>query len=274
MKTRFLLKRRKSTKGATHPIYIALYEGDQTEIIYTGQRITLKEWSESDRMPKDQGGEIFREIDKVLKSISRAKLRLDANEQAVTPFTVKQAYELQTKERDEDQLLKDKKTKAGLRSVYSLAIQYKDNLPGHFSKLTQRGVKTSINLLTEYLEKTGKRTLELKDFTHETIEAFAKYQSDKRHLADSSLNKTTKHLGWFLKSLNVSINFKPRKLKKKTIIALTVQELHALEAIDVTTHADKGNHEIFQRAKDMFLLGCYTALRISCLLYTSDAADE
>jgi hypothetical protein len=62
MKIRYLLKRR-GPKGGTHPIYLALYDGDQTEIIYTGQRITLKDWSANDRLPKDHTGDTFKAIE-------------------------------------------------------------------------------------------------------------------------------------------------------------------------------------------------------------------
>lgn len=265
MKTRYLLKKRGGTRGATHPIYIALYEGDQTEIIFTGQRIALKDWSASDKLPKDQSGEVFRQMDKAMKDVNKAKLRLEVNDQAVTPFTVKQAYEKLVEEKKEDQLSSDKKAKAGLKSVYGLTLHYKENLPVHFSALTQRGVKTSLNLFTEYLEKTGQRSIELKDFSSDSVKEFLKYLSDKKRQADSSLNKTLKHLGWLFKPLNVQIDVKPRKLKKKAIVALTVPELRALEEVDITTHPDAANHKNFQRAKDMFLLGCYTALRISDL---------
>src|SRR5260221_5987809 len=106
MKTRYLLKKRGSVKGVTHPIFVALYEGDVTELIFTGQRIPLKEWSTSDRLPKDQKGEIYKEITRVMDAIGKAKVRLDAAEQPVTPYTVKTEYDQWRKERDAGQLSK------------------------------------------------------------------------------------------------------------------------------------------------------------------------
>lgn len=265
MKTRYLLKKRGSIKGATHPIFIALYEGDTTELIYTGQRITLKEWSPNDRLPKDQKGEVHRAIEKVREAISKAKVRLEADEQPITPFTVKQAYETLTKQKGDAQHSKDKIAKAGLRTVYSLAKSYKEALPDKFSKTTKTTVKISIDQFMQYLDKTAQRSLEIKELTQEIIENYSKYLLDKRRLSDSTLNKRMKHLNWFLKSIKFQATIVPRKLKKKAIIALTIAELRALEAVDVTKHKDKESHEYLQRAKDMFLLGCYSALRISDL---------
>jgi len=271
MKTRYLLKKRGGVKGATHPIYIALYEGDTTELIYTGQRITLKEWSPNDRLPKDQKGEVYRAIEKVREAINKAKVRLDADERAITPFTIKQAYETLAKQKGDAQHSKDKIAKLGLRTVYSLAKSYKENLPDKFSKATKTTVSISIDQFMQYLDKTGKRSLEIKDLTQETIDSYAKYLLDKRRLSDSTHNKRMKHLNWFLKSIKFQATMTPRKLKKKAIVALTIAELRALEAVDVTTHEDKESHEYLQRAKDMFLLGCYSALRISDLKRISPA---
>lgn len=265
MKTRYLLKKRGNTKGATHPIYIALYEGDTTELIYTGQRITLKEWSPNDRLPKDQKGETYKAIEKVREGINRAKVRLEADDQPITPFTVKQAYEALTKQKESAQHSKDKIAKAGLRTVYSLAKQYKDALPDKFSQATKKTVKISIDQFTQYLENTTQRSVELKDLNQDLIDSYSKYLLDKRKLSDSTLNKRMKHLNWFLRSINYQASIVPRKLKKKAIIALTVAELRALESVDVTKHKNTESHEYLQRAKDMFLLGCYSALRISDL---------
>lgn len=265
MKTRYLLKKRGTAKGATHPIYIALYEGDNTEIVYTGQRITLKEWSSNDRLPKDQKGDIHKAIEKVREGINKAKVRLEADDQPITPFTVKQAYEALTKQKAGAQQSKEKIEKAGIRTVYRLANTYKDQLPDRFSDATSRTVKISIGQFTQYLENTAQRSLELKDFNQEIIEGYSKYLLDKRRLSDSTLNKRMKHLKWFLTSIKVQATIVPRKVKKKAIIALTVAELKALEEVDVKKHGNQELHEYLQRAKDMFLLGCYSALRISDL---------
>jgi integrase len=92
-----------------------------------------------------------------------------------------------------------------------------------------------------------------------------KSSTQKKGLANTTYNKRMKHLGQFLKFICISIPIKLKKVRKRAIIALTVEELNRLQAVDVTLHKDKLSHPYLQRAKDMFLLGCFTSLRISDL---------
>lgn len=277
MKTRFLLKKR--GKGPTHPIYIGLYESDQTEIIYTGHRIASKEWDANDRLPKNQGGEIFREIDKVMKALNKVKLRLEADDQPITPFTVKQAFESQVQKQTENQKQKETAMKAGMKTIYRLAEQFRDEHLPDVEESTKTTLRISINQFLDYLEKTGNKTLEKTEFNEEIINGYGDHlltkmqgaggrkrrSTQKKGLANTTYNKRMKHLGQFLKSINITIPIKLKKVRKRAIIALSVEELKKLEAVDVTTHKDKLSHSYLQRAKDMFLLGCFTSLRISDL---------
>jgi site-specific recombinase XerD len=259
MKARYLLKKRSKTKGATHPIYIALYEGEQTEIIYTGQRCTRNEWSEADRKPRDEKGVIYKEISKVMEAVNKAKIRLEAAEQAITPFTIKQAYEALIKEKGDAQLSKDKLAKAGLKSVASLGKQWlEDNLFG-YQKSTQKAVTESINQFFDFLKKAGLQTLERKDLNQEVIDSYAKYLLEKKKLADSTHGKRMKHLRWFLKWLKYDYRDIKIRSGRKTKIHLELDELNKLEALDVSANP------MLQRAKDMYLLGCWTGQRISDL---------
>jgi hypothetical protein len=277
MKTRFLLKKR--GKGPAHPIYIGLYDGDQTEIIYTGHRIEWKDWDANDRLPKNQSGEIFREIDKVMKAVKKAKLRLEADDQPITPFTVKQAFESQIEKQIENQKQKETAMKAGKKTIYRLAEQFRDeHLPG-VEESTKTTLKISINQFLGYLEKSGNKTLEKAELNEEIINEYGEYlltkmqgaggrkrrSTQKMGLANTTYNKRMKHLGQFLKSINIIIPIKLKKVRKRAIIALSVEELRKLEEVDVTKHKDKLSHLYLQRAKDMFLLGCFTSLRISDL---------
>ena len=257
MKTRYLLKKRGSAKGATHPIYIALYEGDQTEIIYTGQRITKAGWSKSNNEPIDQGGDIYKEIERVKKSVATAKLRLEADEKPITPFTVKQSYEALMKEKNETQLHKDKKDKEGLKTISSLAKHWKENNLFQFAKATQAAVSQSIDQFTDYLTKVGLAGLERKDLNEDIINGYSRFLQDVKKLADSTHGKRIKHLRWFLKYLKYDVQGIKIRSGKTKIIALTLDELNKLEAVDVSYDP------ALQKAKDMYLLGCYTGQRIS-----------
>jgi hypothetical protein len=277
MKTRFLLKKR--SKQSTHPIYIGLYDGDKTEIIYTSQRIALKEWNANERLPKNQSGEIFREIDKVMKAVNKAKLRLEADDQPITPFTVKQAYESQIEMQAESQKEKEVSFKAGKKTIYRLAEQFRDeNLPD-VEESTKETLRISINQFLNYLEKSGNKNLEKSEFGEEIINGYGEHlltkmqgsggrtrkATQKKGLANTTYNKRMKHLRQFLRSVNINAPIKLKKVRRRAIIALSVEELKRLEAVDVTKHKDKLSHTYLQRAKDMFLLGCFTSLRISDL---------
>jgi hypothetical protein len=260
MKTRFLLKKRGSAKGATHPIYIALYDGDQTEIIYTGQRITKADWHKSERLPRDHEGEIYKEIEKVRKKVDLAKVRLEADEKPVTPFTVKQAYEALVKSKGQDQLSKDKKAKEGLRTIKALAERWTENNLFHYKPSSQKSVRESIKAFTDYLTKTGQIGLERKDLDEEIINGYAKYLLEVKLLSDNTHGKRMKQLRWFLKAIKYN-EYRDIKIRssKRTKIHLTLDELNKLEAFDVS------NNPLRQKAKDFYLLGCWTGQRISDL---------
>jgi len=258
MKLRYLLKRR-GAKGGTHPIYLAMYSGDLTEIIFTGHRTTLKEWSVQDRSPKDHSGDIFKAIEKVKADVQKAIRRLEADEKPVTPYTVKEAYTNFQDNKQTAQAQADKKAKGDLVTVTKLANKWTETELFRFRKSTQNQVKSSIANFTAYLKVAGLASLERNKLTQEVISGYERYLLEKKKLADSSHGKNMKQLRWFLKTIDFDTkNIKIRN-SKKTIVSLTLDELVKLENVDVSESIE------FAKAKDMFLLGCYTGLRVSDL---------
>lgn len=276
MKTRYLLRSIKDNVN-TYQIYIALYQGDEWQSIYTKQRIHIDEWEKSTRMPKDHTGEVFKEIEKVKRLVEKAYKKLDYEDSPITPYTVKEAYKELINEKNKAQESKEKIAKAGQKSIYNLAINFYENLPAEIEGSTKKTITISIKQFLAYLEKAGKRSLGKADLSEDIITKYGEYlltkmqgtggvkrgATNKKGLANSTYNKRLKHLRQFLKSIDIHLPVKLRKVKKRAILALDVNELRALENVDVTTHKDKLSHEYFQRAKDLFLLGCYTSLRIS-----------
>lgn len=263
MKIRYYLKKR--GKLPTHPLFVALYDGDQTELIFTGERISAKEWNPREMQPRDQTSDLFARIEKVKSLVQKTMKLLEAQDLPATPYTIKTEYIKAQQQKSEVQKKTDKKEKLGTITMYSLAKAYKENLPDKFQPSTRKTLKVSIDQFMQYLDKSGQRGLSKKDFTEETVDSYCKYLLHKRLLSDSTHNKRTKHLKWFLKSIGINHTIAPRKVRRKAVLFLDAQELRALELVDVTAHKDKDRHEYMQRAKDMFLLGCYTALRISDL---------
>lgn len=256
MKFRYYLKRR---GDGPHPIYIALYQGDATELIYTGQRVKISEWSVKDRAPKNHNSDVSKSIDKVKTAVKKVIARMELEDQLVTPFSVKIAYmeDLSSKEHLREQ--SDKKARVEMITVCKLADRWTEDELFRFRKSSQRSVKESINAFTSYLKSVGFATLERKSLNQTIISGYERYLLEKKKLADNTHGKRMKHLKWFLKWLDFDVSKIKLRSSKKPIISLTMDELKRLEAVDVSFSAE------YQKAKDMFLLGCYTGLRISDL---------
>lgn len=256
MKFRYYLKRR---GDGPHPIYIALYQGDTTELIYTGQRVKISEWSVKDRAPKNHNSDISKSIDKVKTAVKKVIARMELEDQLVTPFSVKIAYmeDLSSKEHLREQ--SDKKARVEMITVCKLADRWTEEELFRFRKSSQRSVKESINAFTSYLKSIGFATLERKALNQTIISGYERYLLEKKKLADNTHGKRMKHLKWFLKWLDFDVSKIKLRSSKKPIISLTMDELKRLEAVDVSFSME------YQKAKDMFLLGCYTGLRISDL---------
>lgn len=257
MKIRYLLKRK--GQGAQHPVYLALYLNDQTEIIFTGQRIQLSDWSVSERQPKKHNSDIYRAIEKVKHEVQKTIRRLEADEQPVTPYTVKDAYVRSLELKVASQANLDKKSKSEAISIVKMADHWIENEIFRFRKSTQKSVKESINAFKAYLLVVGLGALERRDLTQDTISKYERYLLEKKKLSDNTHGKRMKHLRWFLKTLDFDITKIKIRSSKKTIVALTIEELKKLEHVNVSSSLEK------QKAKDLFLLGCYTGLRISDL---------
>jgi len=258
MKIRFLFKK-KPGLVKSGLVYVALYLKDTVELISTGQRIRKGEWSSTDQFPKEHRGEVAKTITNVKSRISKAITRLEAREQVVTPFSVKQEFNHFENEKVNQQLAIDKKQKENTKSVKILATQWMENSIFHFELSTQKTVRESINQFLEFLTKSGNGSIERREITESLITAYERYLQENRKLANSTHGKRMKHLRWFLKTLGYNVDSIKIRTGKKEIIALSIKEVEQLEKVDVSESSE------LQKAKDMFLLGVYTGLRISDL---------
>jgi len=253
-------------KGADYPIYLALYDRDQTEIIYTGQRCKVSEWSKKDRIPKDVKGDLYTEITDVKNAVEKVMKRMKADDKVITPFQLKAEYDAQQKAKYLKQHSADKKEKESLTSITGLIKKWIDTGMSEYLPSTKRTITISINQFKEYLKISGNLKLEKKDLTPDLIHEYAiNFLQEKRKLSDSTHAKRMKHLRLFLKWANIDtaiikdIKIRSIKPSERNIISLTKEELERLEAVDVSFDYE------WQRSKDMFLLGCYTGLRVSDL---------
>lgn len=256
MKLRYYLKRR---GPGPHPIYIALYAGNTTELIYTGHRIKISEWSEKDRQPKNHNSEVSKSIDKVKTAVKKVIAKLELDDRVVSPFSVKLAYMEDLAGREHNQTQSDKKAKIERVTLIELAEQWTEQELFRFRKSSQKVIKENIKLFTSYLKAVGYTTLERKNLTQAIISGYERYLLEKKKLADNSHGTAMKQLRWFLKWLDFDVSKIKLRSSKKPIISLSLSELQKLEAVDVSFD------QLYQKAKDIFLLGCYTGLRISDL---------
>jgi integrase len=256
MKLRYYLKKQKT---GPHPIYIALYESDRTELIFTGQRIQIKDWSLKDRFPKDHNSGISKAIEKVQKAVKKSMARLEFEEQPVTPFSVKLAYMEELASKEHHQEVTEKKLKTDMVTLVKLADRWTAEELFRFRPSTQRAVKQSIKTFAAYLKAVGYASLERKHLSQTIISAYERHLLEKGKLSDGTHGIRMKHLRWFLKWLDFDVSKIKIRSSKKPIISLTLAELNRLEAVDVSFSKE------WQKSKDVFLLGCYTGLRISDL---------
>jgi integrase len=258
MKVRYLLKKKGKSKDG-QPIYIALYHNDQTELIFTGEKIKVKDWNSNERLPKDHTGDTYTRIEKVRGKVQKIIKLLEAQDKPVTPFTVKQEYQEVQRKRDVDLLAEDGRQKQYIETVNNLVKRWLENDIFMYKASTQKTIKQSLGQFTTFLKVAGLQALQRQHLTPSIIKQFERYLQDKKKLSNSTHGRTMKHLRWFLKTLNYDVGSIAIRNHRKEIIALTLDELQLLEKIDVSNSIEQ------QKAKDMFLLGCYTGLRISDL---------
>ncbi len=260
MKTGYLFKkkRKEDTQGL---VYIALYLKDHTELISTGHRIDANDWDADKGYLRSKRH--LREIDKAITEIKskldHVETTLKARKEIVTPLAVKMAYKMEESRAINEQLERDKKAKEDRKSLTGLVNHWLENNLFQYQPSTQRAVRSSLNQFTEFLQRSGNSRATKTELTAELITAYERYLQDSLRLANSTHGKCMKHLRWFLKTIGYDIGSIKIRNNKRDIITLTQEEITALENIDVSHSSEQ------QKAKDLFLLGCYTGLRISDL---------
>jgi hypothetical protein len=260
MKIRYLLK--KKAKKA-YLIYVALYDNDDTEIISTGERCLLKDWSKEERIPKNHDSDLFQNLEKVKNGVLKVKRVMEANDLPTSPFTLKTAYLKTLKMKDDKQHQQDKHDKVNLTSISSLIGKWIKEGLDNYQPSTKKVVITSIKMFQDYLKVSGQPKLERKELSLDIISEYARHLQVKKKLKDSTHGKKMKHLRWFLKYIKFDssqineIKIRSVKPSERNIIHLTSSELEALEFVDVSYDKE------LQRSKDAFLIGCYSGLRMS-----------
>lgn len=275
---KFLLKRKINPDGKC-PIYIAIYDKDDVELISTKRFINPDYWDQDNKCVRvnkpglpDEDKAIQSDIAGVMKAVTKiqAKLRINSvDEIEPTGYQIRQEYKKQFEAKESAERKNDATKKQGGKLVNSLIKKWIESLT--YRKLTIKAVKDSMKKFEAFLKASGLLGLEVKDLTREVVADYEKWLLYKQKLSDASHGRHIKHLRWFLRTLKLSFNVRDEiKLRTytKPIIALTLNELSLLEKVDVSYNQD------YQKTKDVFLLGCYFGLRISDLKRISPATIQ
>lgn len=259
---KYLLKKSKVNKDGKSPLYVAIYHEDQTELIFTKEFIKATLWNNDNQcvralknLPED-AADIDLNIGKIKNTLLKIQRDLKA-ESDIDPSAVqiKAVWTAKHNAKKEVQKEGDKKQKEDVRLLGTKVDTWVTNLT--HSPLTVKAITNSMKKFKLFVGPT----FETKSLDKETCEAYAAalYNDKRWKLSRSSHGRHIKHLRWFLKGLTPR-PFDYRDLKidnaKTEIISLTWEELQKVQALKVDG-VEK------QKSKDLFLLGCYTCLRIS-----------
>lgn len=269
---KFLLKKKKNPEGRC-PIYIAIYDKDDTELISTKRFIEENLWGDGGvkqikNLP-EYAKTIQSDIAGIMRKVTKIQASFRLDDVEPTGYQIRQEYKKQQKDKEAKERGNDAVSRQGGKLVKQLIEVWQASLT--YQPLTKKAVKNSMDKFIEFLKVAGFPALEVKDITRELIAEYEIWLLEKKKLADASHGRHIKHLRWFLRTLKLPFNVRDEiKLRTYTrpIIALTMDELSRLEKVDVSFSRE------LQQAKDMFLLGCYLGLRISDLKRISRATIQ
>lgn len=259
---KIIVRGSKKNKEGKAPLVIGVYHFDETEYISTGESIEPRFWNNK-KGELRQGKEIPQEAHdagviggQVLSDVKIIRRDLKISDQEPTAWEIKSEWKRRQDEKKAAQNQKESKKKADSKLVSKKVDEWIKNLT--HQPLTVKAVTNSMKKFKDFMGKGA----EVKDITEEKANEYAKWLFEKKKLAKSSHGRHIKHLRWWIKSLR-PLPFDYRDLKmhnfRKKIVSLSLEELKKLEAVDVAAFKEK------QKSKDLFLLGCYTGLRISDL---------
>ena len=249
-----MIKRRNSDTDLYY-LFVAIYSTDDTQLIATGKSFTKSHWDERRGEPK---GEYLADATRIKSEVMKVIARMEALDLDVTPHTVKLEYSRAQNDRLSEVRERDRERRKSKKAISTVANQWiSDHLFG-YKKSTRKTITESINQFLAFLNDEGLAGIERGDLTQEVITDYERYLQEVKGLSNSTHGKRMKHLRKFLRFIRFDTSAIKLRTFKREIVSLTLDELAALEGVETTIDEE-------QRAKDMFLLGCYTGQRISDL---------
>ncbi len=262
--------RKPSSKEET-PINLVIRWNNLRLVYPTFERINPKYWNTKEQLAREvQAFPKYSEFNTRLKKLKTdaedvfRKYLNDNENRPPTPQELKEALNNRIKKepqkKDLFSFIKQFIEEAELRT--------NDNTGKTIARSTIQVYKRTLELLQEYGAMKRKRidfdTIDL-DFYYD----FTGYLTRDKGFETNTVGKTIKTLKTFLneateRELNTNLKFKSKRFKvlreETDSIYLTEQELEDLHSLDLSKNRK------LERARDLFLVGCWTGLRFSDLV--------
>jgi len=235
-------------------LFVALYGPEGESLISTGEKLSKDDWDEKRKQPK---GKILTRASLIISEVQKTRDLLFLQGLDVTPTTVKAAYLKKRMVASQETKARELERKKDAHSISGLADQWIQAHLFGYKPSTQKSIKESITAFKEFLNGQGLSNIGRKELSYDVIRKYERHLLEEINLSNSTHGKRMKHLRWFLRSLDFDTSKIKLRVFQRPILSLDNNELEALENFQV----DQGTER--QKAKDLFLLGCYTGQRIS-----------
>jgi len=262
----FNLRIRKTKK--TVPIYLIVRWGGNRLVYPTKERINPKFWNFEKQLVREtkqfpEYPEFNRRLGKIREKASNAFRTFQNDHDGRSPTISELKSEL-------DSVLKDAPKGVDLFGFIDQFIddskyRISDKTGGSITQSTIRIYQYTRTLLADYASAKKKRvdfdTIEL-DFYYD----FTAYLTEVKNLSNNTIGKHIKTLKTFLheateQGVNTNYNFRSKRFKTARedtdSIYLTEEELNQIFELDLS------NNKRLEKARDLFLVGCWTGLRFS-----------
>lgn len=251
----FSLRESKQNKKGESPIEVSISVNGERIYFSSGKSVNINEWNKTKQIVKSKTDEaqlINSYLIQVRNKIYEKEMELLKNGFIITPSLLRDAYLGKVESLNEKTLLK----------VFEEHNQDQQKMVGRgISKATYWISEYTVRLIQEFIGKKYKREdLFLRELNLNFIQSFHTFLRTDKGMAQ---NSSTKHLKLLKKIINlaivnshISINpFATYKVEREPIEIDFLDEEELRKVINFDTPIPR-----FERAKDMFLFGCFTGL--------------
>lgn len=251
----FFIRESKARKNGNVPIEVMITVNGERNSFSTGKQIAIEKWDKTKQQVKGKGQET-QNLNNYLKAI-KAKLYQKEAELLERGFIIT-AQILYDAYFDKVESLKER----SLFEVFEEHNQEQEKLVGNgVSKATHWVSVYTIRLLREFVQQKYKREdLYLRELNLNFIQSFHSFLRIDKGMAQ---NSSTKHLKLLKKIINLSVAnsymafnpFSTYKVEREPVDIDFLDEEELRKIINFDTPLPR-----LERAKDMFLFGCFTGL--------------